>query len=282
MIYSIKNEQLSVKIDEHGAELVSVCFRGKEQLWQNPTGDWAGHSPVLFPVCGNCTIVIDGITYPLVKHGFACGCDFETIEKGDTFVKMRLRSNEKTLLLYPYEFELSYTYSVNGNALEIVHELHNLSDKTMYFSMGGHESFNLDEDIDSYELRFSEEERFIHCPHDLEGMLTGESVLLGAGKVLALPTDILQNSVTVILTGVRSNRVDLHKKTGEKLAEVYFDGFDNLLLWRPMNAKMICIEPWKTLPDTVGKQYVEFSQKKGVEAVEGKQTFTTKRKICYY
>lgn len=283
MVYLIKNEVLSVQIDEQGAELVSVCYQGKERLWQNKTGDWAGHSPVLFPVCGNCTIVIDGKAYPLVRHGFASGCTFTAIEKGETFVKMQLHSNEKTLALYPYEFELSYTYSVNGNALEIEHKVKNLSKNTMYFSMGGHESFDLEEDVDAYELRFAQDERFIHCPHDIEeGLLTGESCCLGAGKVLPLPEDILQNNMTVILTGICSNCVGLYKKTGKKLAEIYFNGFDNLLLWRPMNAKMICIEPWKTMPDTIGRQDVEFRQKKGVESLAPNKTFVTKRKICYY
>ena len=283
MVYSIGKENLVVKIDEQGAELISVCFDGKERLWQNQTGDWAGHSPVLFPVCGNSTIIVDGKTYPLIRHGFASRYTFQTVEKGETFVKMRLCSDESTLALYPYEFELMYTYSVNGNALTIEHEVRNLSNREMYFSMGGHESFNLDEDVDGYELRFSENEQFIHRPHDPEeGLLTGEVCLLGEGKVLSLPKDLLQNSATVILTGITSNRVDLYKKTGEKLVEVYFDGFKNLLLWRPMNAKMICIEPWKTTPDMVGKQDVEFSQKQGVEKLAAKKTFLTKRKICYF
>ena len=283
MVYSIGNDKLKVQIDEQGAELISVCFNGKERLWQNQTGDWAGHSPVLFPVCGNCTIVVNEKTYPLVRHGFACGCLFKTVEAGETFVKMQLRFNEETLKLYPYEFVLTYTYAVNENALEIIHEVENLSDKAMYFSIGGHESFNLDEDVDDYELHFACREKFVHCPHDPEeGKLTGERCLLGEGKILPLPKEILQNSMTVILTGIQSNQVDLYKKSGKKQAEVYFDGFSNLLLWRPKNAKMICIEPWKTTPDKSGEEYVEFSQKKGVEKLEGKQIFTTSRKIYYY
>jgi hypothetical protein len=43
MVYSIGKENLVIKIDEQGAELISVCFDGKERLWQNQTGGWAGH-----------------------------------------------------------------------------------------------------------------------------------------------------------------------------------------------------------------------------------------------
>ena len=282
MVYSIGNQELKVEIDSLGAELISVCAHGKEMLWQNPTGDWAGHAPVIFPVCGNCTVIIDGTTYPYSFHGFAYKRVFTVVEQSETAIKMQLRSDEQTLSMYPYAFELTYTYTVNGNALEITHEVRNLSNKEMYFSMGGHESFNLDEDLDSYELHFEKDEQFVHCPHNATGMLTGENQILGSGKILPIPKSILQNSETLILTGIRSNSVSLVKTTGEKVADVCFDGFHNLLLWRPMDAKMICIEPWKTLPDTVGKQCVELSQKQGIEKIANQAIFTTTRKIFYY
>ena len=48
MIYTIKNDVLSVSVDDYGAEIKSVKIRGKEMIWQNPTGEWSSTSPVLF------------------------------------------------------------------------------------------------------------------------------------------------------------------------------------------------------------------------------------------
>ncbi len=283
MIYLIENDVLSVQIDENGAELVSIKLKGEERLWQNENGSWDGHSPVIFPVCGNCKIVVDGKAYPDSLHGFAKGCKFTMVEKGDTFVKMRLQSNEDTLALYPYAFCLTYTYSVNENCLEIEHEVYNPSNQPIYFSMGGHESFQLKEDVDAYEIRFEKTEKLLHRFHTVdEGWLTGETLYFGEAKVLGLPKEILQEGKTVILSGIKSNQVSLYKKTGEKLAELSFEGFDNLLLWRPEGAKMICIEPWKNLPDGIGGDNTELSQKKGMETLAAKATFTTKRVIKYY
>ena len=49
MLYVIGNRRLSVTVNSLGAELNSVKKDGKEMLWQNYDGSWAGHSPIMFP-----------------------------------------------------------------------------------------------------------------------------------------------------------------------------------------------------------------------------------------
>ena len=60
----LKNEQLQIKVSEHGAELQSIQdAEGKEYLWQADPKYWGRHSPILFPiVCGlwEDTYQIDG------------------------------------------------------------------------------------------------------------------------------------------------------------------------------------------------------------------------------
>ena len=195
---------------------------------------------------------------------------------------MQLCSNAQTLALYPYDFCLTYTFAVTQNGLEITHEVYNPSNQPIYFAVGGHESLQLKEDVDAYEIRFEQKEKLLHWFHTEEGYLTGESLYLGESDVFALPKEMLQDGETIIFTDIKSNLVGLYKKSGEKLVEVYSEGFDNLLLWRPDGAKMICIEPWKNLPDTVGKENIPFPQKQGIEKLSAKETFSTKRVIKYY
>lgn len=49
MRYTIKNEKVSVTLESVGAEIISVVMDGKERVWQNETGEWAGHGPMFFP-----------------------------------------------------------------------------------------------------------------------------------------------------------------------------------------------------------------------------------------
>ena len=47
---TISNEFLTVTIDTHGAEVVSVKnSKGEELIWQADPAIWDRHSPVLFP-----------------------------------------------------------------------------------------------------------------------------------------------------------------------------------------------------------------------------------------
>lgn len=59
---TISNEQLTIQVSPHGAELCSILANGKEYLWQADPAFWKRHSPVLFPivgsVCGKTSIVM--------------------------------------------------------------------------------------------------------------------------------------------------------------------------------------------------------------------------------
>ena len=70
----LKNEQLTIRVAEKGAELQSVKdSEGREYMWQAGP-QWPRHSPILFPlVCSvnDETYRVDGKEYHLPRHGFA-------------------------------------------------------------------------------------------------------------------------------------------------------------------------------------------------------------------
>ena len=268
MDYTITNGKTSVTVTDLGAEAISVIVDGKERLWQNPTGEWAGHAPLLFPVCGHFGVTVDGVSYPIKAHGFAKRETFTLKEKGADFLTFSLRANEETKKVFPFEFIFNVTYRIECNTLAIEYLVENPSDKPLYFACGGHETFALDSDVDGYEIEFEKEENLVHYYHDKNGCLTGETKAYGNGKPFPLPIDFLQNGETLIFKDVRSRRVNLARKGGKPLASVTFEGFDNLLLWRQDEAKYICIEPWTNVPDYAGAPDKEFSQKEGVYKVE--------------
>ena len=93
MQYTIQNELLSVTVDDFGAQLVSVKYEGKERLWQNETGEWDDHSPLLFPVCGHFGIKANGKQFPMKAHGFAKNQTFALKEQTENSLIFTISSN---------------------------------------------------------------------------------------------------------------------------------------------------------------------------------------------
>lgn len=263
MKYVLKNDNLRAEIDGAGAQLVSVIYKGKERLWQNDNGSWSGHAPVLFPLCGNCAMTVGGKTYGgMPRHGFASGKTFELANKTDGRVRLALKSDENTRAVYPFEFAFFVEYELTGNGIRITYEVEPTGGEPVPFACGGHESYALDGRLSEYKIVFDKDEEFTALLHDDEGRLTGETLAFGRGRELILPEKFLDGT-TVILGGIASRSVELCARDGKPIAKTSFDGFGNLLLWRPRDARMICIEPWSNLPDTVGERK-EFADKSGV------------------
>ncbi len=279
MKYELKNSRMQVIADTLGAELVGVTVDGRERLWQNPTGEWAGHAPVLFPVCGNCRITEQGVTYPLLKHGFAKRSEFRLYAQSADTLTFLLCSSAETKQFYPYEFSFFVTYRICENKLEIIYEIENVGQKPLYASCGGHESFALDGNVGEYLLEFEQEETFSALLHDRDGRLTGETKSFGNGKMLPLPAEFLREGRTLIFR-VRSRSVMLRNVSAAAVARIAFDGFPYLLLWRPLTAPMICIEPWHNLPDGIAD--TEFSKKEGVFCVEPQKKTRFSRSVEYF
>ena len=273
------NGIITAEADTRGAELVSVVARGRERLWQNESGQWSGHAPVLFPVCGKCDVLLDGKRYETGRHGFARNSEFALVEQRENSVCFELKSSAETKLRYPFDFVFRVRYCLIGTRLRIAYEVKNPADGTLYFSCGAHESFALEHPIGEYELRFSRKEKYLSLLHDENGCLNGETLDFGEGTRLALPADFLTEGRTMIFKGMRSRSVVLCEKGGKAVAKVSFSGFSNLLLWRAGNAPFLCIEPWHNLPDD-GKS-VAFCEREGIIALPAHQKKKFTREIEY-
>ena len=111
-------------------------------------------------------------------------------------------------------------------------------------------------------------------------MIDGEQNF-GQGKIFPLPFDFLQ-TLTAIFENVNSRKVTLKRNTGERIAALSFDGFENLLLWHPADSKMICIEVWQNLPDDENGTPPEFAKKKGVRRIDGGERKIFTHEITYF
>ena len=80
--------------------------------------------------------------FSMTQHGFARDKEFEVFEQKDDFIEFRLCSDEKTLEIYPFSFELYLSYKLEKNSLIVSYKVVNKSDDKMLFSIGAHPAFN--------------------------------------------------------------------------------------------------------------------------------------------
>ena len=141
---TISNEQLTIQVSPHGAELCSIFANGKEYLWQADPAFWKRHSPVLFPIVGSVwenEYRNEGIPYILTQHGFARDMEFTLVSEKENEVCYRLTSNEETLQKYPFPFCLEISYRIHGKQIEVIWKVKNTGEKEMHFQIGAHPAF---------------------------------------------------------------------------------------------------------------------------------------------
>lgn len=117
------------------------------ERFANPELSIRGGNPILFPICGNLvndTYIYQGREYKLKQHGFARDLPWQvTATETDecASITIALNSNDKTLAVYPFEFELVFSYQLRGNSLKILQKYTNKSQEVMPFSAGFHPYF---------------------------------------------------------------------------------------------------------------------------------------------
>ena len=106
-----------------------------------------GGIPILFPICGNVpdnTYTYKGQQYTLKQHGFARDMPWEVTESVTedlASLTLVLNSNDSTRAVYPFDFQVAFTYQLLGNTLEIRQRYTNHSSEPMPFSTGLHPYF---------------------------------------------------------------------------------------------------------------------------------------------
>jgi galactose mutarotase-like enzyme len=147
-MYTIKNEELIVIIDELGAQLQSVkSASGTEYLWQaDDPVIWADRAPNLFPYIARLTqkqYTFEGKTYHMGSHGFAKDTVFAAEQDGEAHITFRITDSAESRAQYPFAFGLAIDYKLEGSKLLITCTVENKDDKTMYFGIGGHPGFRV-------------------------------------------------------------------------------------------------------------------------------------------
>lgn len=248
----LSNGHLTIKINEHGAELCSIKdSNGKEYLWQADPTYWKRHSPILFPIVGsvwNGEFKAEGKTYKMSQHGFARDSDFELVNKNENEITYALQYNEKTLEAYPYRFRLEIGYHLQDKTIKVMWKVINLDDKNIYFQIGAHPAFyypNYGEDGERGFFRFDikDEMRYLKIGEKACASLQEHIEKLDNHD---LKLDVHTFDIdTFIVHDSQLKKVSLLDKNKNPYLSLTFNA-PVVGLWSPptKNAPFVCIEPW--------------------------------------
>lgn len=137
-------------VPERGGIISRWQVQGQEILYldaerfANPELSVRGGIPILFPICGNLPnnhYTYQDQSFELKQHGFARDLPWSVTAASATSLTLVLNSNEATRKVYPFEFQLAFTYQLAGNVLEIDQRFSNRGAEPMPFSVGLHPYF---------------------------------------------------------------------------------------------------------------------------------------------
>jgi len=256
---SISSGDLSAQIDPRGAQLSTLKDRaGCDLLWDGDASIWAGRCPLLFPIVGALaggTYRLGSKLYHLSRHGFARGSDFERVASSAAAAVFRLQSDEASLEIYPFKFELEVHFTLAASALTMSTRIRNLGAVEMPASFGYHPAFRWPLPFGpargAHFIEFATDEPSPIRRLDGGGLLTPERHATPViGRRLALADTLFQDDV-IIFDEVRSRCLTYGADGGPRIS-LSFPDAPLLGVWTKPGAPFICIEPWHGVADPQG------------------------------
>ena len=123
MIYTVKNDYLTVTVSDIGAELQSIVDAwGVERLWNGDPAFWGERAPVLFPFCGrvwNGQVTANGAPCKMDLHGFFRSRKCLVEQLSETEIAFTQTEDETTLSEYPFRFRTRIIYRLEANRLVV-------------------------------------------------------------------------------------------------------------------------------------------------------------------
>lgn len=262
-----------------GAELISLCYRGQELLWQGDLNYWARQSPILFPVVGQVRdglITVGQQAYPMPQHGFASISKFELMHKTVSSCSLRLANSALTREHYPYDFVLTLTYELTAQGLSMLAEVFNPGHSLLPAAFGFHPGFawplEPGRSKEEYELYFPKDTTLLTGRLDSQGALQIQRTALALDRCRLALEETLFLSSALIVFGRVSEWLEYRPRSGSGLGlKLHTEGLPELGLWMKPGASYLCIEPWHGTADPE-RPYGDFSKKPGLIHLERGQT----------
>ncbi len=210
-------------------------------------------NPILFPIAGSVSRADasaaykwDGEIYRLAQHGFARHLPWRVVAQTPSSLTCSLGSTALTRGMFPWDFEVQQSYSLERGELLCSATISNLSDTPMPAHFGWHPYFHLDSPQGAYFIRVPEAASVRLASDPTSEPVKPES------KVILLTTALAR---TRFYEGVPSPSLFelVHRASGASIT-VRSDSteFSNWAIWSAdRHAPYVCIEPWTAAPNAL-------------------------------
>jgi len=195
-----------------------------------------GGIPILFPICGNLPdnqYLYQGKPYHLKQHGFARDLPWTVVDQStqdQASLTLELVSTDHTRSLYPFDFQLLFTYRLQGDRLTLHQRYTNHSAEPMPFSAGFHPYFAVQ---DKGQLQFQ-----IPASEFLDQRTKTTHSFAGQFDFSQDEIDVafrdLSSPVATVTDGARSQRLTFS----------FSPEFSLLVFWTLKEKGFYCMEPW--------------------------------------
>lgn len=280
-VYTIQNQYLKVGVNGKGAELDEIFNKtnGLHYLWNGDDSFWGKKSPVLFPIVGglkNNQYQFEGRTYCLSRHGFARDMEFELVDKTESKLLFSLKHTDETLKVYPFEFELIITYTLDTNNVRCTYDVINVShEKKLYCSIGAHPAFHVPllctTKYEDWYLEFEEEENAPIYPLSSEGLTLPNYIpYLQNTQILPLKKELFYGDA-LVFKDLKSKAIKLASMVSEHGFRFTFSHFPFFGIWAAKDAPFVCLEPWCGVADSINTTG-KLQEKEGIIKLDPKTT----------
>ena len=273
----IGNDKFEARIAQNGAELqqLSRLVDGKNYIWTPIEQFWNRRAPNLFPIVGRLMrdrYLHNGNYYELGQHGFARNSPFKIIKYQPNEVTLQLESDNKSFVVYPFEFQLLIHFKIVENVLTVSAEIYNTGSEVLPFSYGAHPAFALESPISNYSVRISGKDkiqrRFLN-----EGIRIEQYGTIPLVKNTLMLDDELFIDDAIVLENQSIEKVDI-LENAEPYISVISEGNPYYGIWTKPGAPFLCLEPWWGIADSMDSNG-EIMEKEGITKLE------VNDKICH-
>ena len=228
--------------------------------------DLLGGIPFLFPICGRLSrnsaadgsvYLYDGKLYSMRIHGFSW---FEAWTVGNVTqdsIEMKLRANERSAAIYPFQFEVCLKYEVQPGKLLCYQKYSNCETvKRMPYYAGFHPYFLIPGDKSKTTVQFESTRRLKY-----NDTLTD---IIGEQPIIQTPISITDPSINEQLSVLSDNKKVILKTNDDIITVNVVKNpayFPYLQLYHILEKPFFCIEHWMGFPNAmnsvVGVRWLE-------------------------
>lgn len=292
MTVELKNQYLTVQINEAGAELSSVkSAEGVEYMWQADPKFWGRHAPVLFPIVGRLKddqYTVAGQAYHMGQHGFARDNDFTVVAQTSTSATLELTDNATTRAMYPFAFRLRLIYTLKDHELTVAYDVHNPANQDLLFSIGGHPAFNVPladphGRLENYTLTVAPKKVYPHIPLQAPLNDAANTDQLDLTKPLPLTRDFFKDDAVILDLDHQETTLMLSSDLDDHGVAMTIENAPYVGTWSPYpaDAPFVCLEPWWGIADNVATDG-QLSHKMGINRLAANQTFNAQYEIKFF